>query len=208
MNETALVAARSAFERIVADPTPADLWDLQKALLAAGDGAASRARAVAREFHACLRALESKSASRNASRWGAVLGTAAVGSVSLRELLGRQEQVLEGLLESAVPAALEVGSALQSAQAWEVEAQLIYDEFAWFLYGELWDVSATERPEVSDSERRKRLDTLLDPLLDPSVPDTERAWLVVDVFRAVLAARMLPLLGTSASARRTPSKDA
>jgi hypothetical protein len=94
-----------------------------------------------------------------------------------------------------VPAALEVGSAVQSAQAWEVEAQLVYDEFAWFLYGELWDVSATERPELPAADRRARLDELLDPLLNPSLPDAVRAGLVVEVFRAVLAARMAPVLG-------------
>lgn len=188
---------RATFERILAEPAPADLWALQKELLAIGGTAAQRAeraRVVARAFHACLRALESKTASRSASRWGAVLGTAAVGSVGLRDLLGQQDDALEGLLATALPAALEVGSALQSARAWEVEAQLIYDEFAWFLYGELWDLSATERPELTAADRRARIDELLDPLLDPAVSDADRAWLVVDVFRAVLAARMVPLI--------------
>jgi hypothetical protein len=198
---------RSTFERILAEPAPADLWELQKELLASGgegDGGkggeravraerAERARAVARAFHACLRALESKTASRSASRWGAVLGTAAVGSVGLRDLLGEQDDALEGLLATGLPAALEVGSALQSARAWEVEAQLVYDEFAWFLYTELWDLSAA-RPELSAPDRRARIDELLDPLLDPGVSDADRAWLVVDVFRAVLAARLVPLL--------------
>jgi hypothetical protein len=194
VSDSTVAATRSAFDRALAEPTPAALWELQKALLATGGEHAERARMVAREFHACLRTLESKSASRSASRWGAVLGTAAVGSVGLRDLLGREDRALERLLESAVPAALEVGSAVQSAQAWEVEARLVYDEYAWFLYGELWDLSTTERPELSASARRERIDALLNPLLDPEVPDGDRAWLVVDAFRAVLAARLLPLL--------------
>jgi hypothetical protein len=192
---TDVAVARAVLERILAAPTPADLWDLQKALLLVGGEPALRARAVAREFHACLRALESKSASRTASRWGAVLGTAAVGSVSLPELASRQGRALEDLLTSAVPAVLEIGSALQLAQAWEVEARLIYDQFAWFLYGELWDAAAVARRDLSVTERRDRIDRILDPLIDPSVPDGERAWLVVDVFRTVLAARLQPLLG-------------
>ena len=195
MSQTAAAAAKSAFERVLADPVPGDLWELQKALLVTGGEDAERARVVAREFHACLRTLESKSASRSASRWGAVLGTAAVGSVSLKDLLGEPQRVLERLLESAVPAALEVGSAVQSAQAWEVEAQLVYDDYAWFLYEELWELSVAERPELPAAERRERIDRLLDPLRDARVPDGDRAWLVVDVFRAVLAARLLPLLG-------------
>ena len=181
-------------ERILVEPTPADLWQLQKALLMTGGEHAVRARIVAREFHACLRALSSKSESRSASRWGAALGTAAVASVTLPDMLHEQERSIESLIQNALPAALEVGSAVKSAQAWEVEAGLIYDEFAWFLYEELWELSVAERPELVAAERRERIDELLDPLLDPSLADSDRGVLVVDVFRAVLAARMEPLL--------------
>ena len=146
MSENALDAARTAFDRIMVEPAPADLWQLQKALLVIDGEPAERARAVARAFHACLRELESKSASRAASRWGAVLGTAAVGTVSLSEM-DKREDALHRLLQSGVPAMLEIGSAVKSAEAWEVEAGLVYDGLAWFLYDELWDVSATARPD-------------------------------------------------------------
>jgi hypothetical protein len=193
VSEAALATARTAFQRILAEPAPADLWELQKALLVIGGEPAKRARAVVRAFHACLRGIESKSASRTASRWGAVLGTGAVVSVSATDILARQESALHRLLLSGVPAMLEVGAALKSAQAWEVEAGLVYDELAWFLYDELWDVSATTRPELSPSERRGQIDLLLDPLLDSAVSDGDRAGLVVNVFQAVLAARMVRL---------------
>jgi hypothetical protein len=187
-------AARAALDRILAEPTPDDLWQLQKALLMTGGEATRRARAVAQQFHACLRSLHSKSESRNASRWGAVLGTAAVASVTLPDMLHEQERSIQTLIQNALPAALEVGSAAKSAQAWEIEAGLIYDEFAWFLYEELWDLSTAERQELPTAERRERIDQLLDPLLDPTLPDGVRGHLVVDIFRAVLAARMQPLL--------------
>ena len=192
---TAAHVASADFAHLLADPTAAGLWELQKTLLVIGGDAADRARVVAHEFHACLRALESKSASRKASRLGAVLGSAAVGSVSLPDLLQTQDVALDELLQSSLPAILEVGSAISSAQAWEVEARLIYDEFAWFLYQQLWDVSSAAVPELSADERRGRIDEVLDPLLDPAIPDANRAALLVDVFRSVLAARVLPLLG-------------
>ena len=124
-----------------------------------------------------------------------MLGTAAVASVSLPEMRNRQERGLAELLELALPAVLEIGAALRSAEAWEIEAGLIYDEFAWFLYEELWDISLTVRTELTAVERRQRIDEVLDPLLDTALPDKDRATLVVDVFRSVLAARVLPLLG-------------
>jgi hypothetical protein len=195
MTEMRADELRSSIERVLTSPTPDGLWALQKALLTIDGPDAARAREIARSFHACLRTLESKSASRAASRWGAVLGTAAVGSVSLPELRDRQGRGLDQLLEGALPAVLEIGAALRSAEAWEIEARLIFDEFGWFLYQELWDVSAAARPDLTADERLARIDELLDPMLDPGLPDADRATLVVDVFRSVLAARVMPLLG-------------
>jgi hypothetical protein len=188
---------RSSFEGILENPTPDELWAFQKALLVDDGPEAARARDVARAFHSCLRTLESKAASRAASRWGAVLGTAAVASVSLPEIRNRQVHGLQGLLEHGLPAVLEVGSALESAKAWEIEAGLVYDEFAWFLYQELWDISRSVRAELTTDERRGQIDAVLDPLLDPDLPDSDRATLVVDLFRSVLAARALPLFSNS-----------
>jgi hypothetical protein len=193
VSETALVAARNTFDRILVEPAPADLWELQKALLVIGGEPAAQARVVARAFHGFLRSLESKSASRSASRWGAVLGTAAVGTASVGGIADEQEDALHRLLQGAMPALLEIGAALKSAQAWEVEAGLIYDDLAWFLYDELWDISATARPELSPTERRVQIEIVLDPLLDAGSTDDDRASLVVNVFRAVLAARVVPL---------------
>jgi hypothetical protein len=195
MIDSAPAALRSSLERLLANPTPDDLWQFQKALLVVGGPEAARARGVARAFQSCLRTLESKSASRTASRWGAVLGTAAVASVSLPEMRSRQERGLGELLERALPAVLEVGAAIQSAQAWEIVAGLIYDEFAWFLYEELWDISLSVRADLTAVERRHHIDQVLGPLLDVDLPDKDRATLVVDIFRSVLAARVVPLLG-------------
>jgi hypothetical protein len=194
VSETAQAAApaRELLERILVDPTPDDLWGLQKALLAidADSEAVARARATARAFHACLRTLDSKSASRRASRWGAVLGTAAVGAVSAGEVDAEQQSALRRLL----PAMLEVGAAVKTAEAWEVEAGLAYDDLAWFLYDELWALSSDARPDLPTEARREEMDRLIDPLLDTGVPDADKAALVVSLFRAVLAARVVPLL--------------
>ena len=194
MGEPAIAAARTAFERVLVEPTPAGLWELQKALLGVDGKAAVAARDVARAFHACLRELESKSRSRRASRWGAALGTAAVASVSVGDATDPREDALHKLLAVGVPAVLEVGAAVKSAEAWEVEAGLLYDDQAWFLYDELWALSATAAAGTSADERRAQIDLVIDPILDADRADGERAALVVEVFRAVLAARIVPVL--------------
>jgi hypothetical protein len=196
LDTTEPAVLRSSLERILAEPTPDALWALQKVLFVHGGPEAARARAVAQAFHSFLRTLESKSGSRRASRFSAALGTAAVGSVSIAELRDRQDYGIRELLQLALPAVLEVGASLQSAEAWEIESRLIYDEHVWFLYEELWDASTTGRPELSAAERAERIDAVLDPLLDPGIADSDRAALLVEIFRSVLAARVLPLLAT------------
>jgi hypothetical protein len=196
LDTTEPAVLRSSLERILAEPTPDALWALQKVLFVHGGPESARARAVAQAFHSFLRTLESKSGSRRASRFSAALGTAAVGSVSIAELRDRQDYGIRELLQLALPAVLEVGASLQSAEAWEIESRLIYDEHVWFLYEELWDASVTGRPELSATERAERIDAVLDPLLDPAIADSDRAALLVEIFRSVLAARVLPLLAT------------
>jgi hypothetical protein len=55
-------ALRTSLERLLANPTPDDLWGFQKALLVIGGPAAARARRVARAKQSCQRTREIKSA--------------------------------------------------------------------------------------------------------------------------------------------------
>jgi hypothetical protein len=193
VNQTLPATVSGTLNRILAEPSPQDLWQLQKDLLEVGGEPAEKARTVARAFHGCLRNLDSKTASRSASRWGAVLGTAAVSSVGVEDMLNKQEDRLRHLIASGAAALLEVGSAVKTAQAWEVEARLMYDEMAWFLYEQLWAISAAAK--LTPAERQAQIDVLLNPVLDPQVPDAEKGPLAVHLFQAVLAARVQTLLG-------------
>jgi hypothetical protein len=184
----------SALRRILISPNPDDLWKLQTALLAAGGETALRARDIAGEFYSFLRNLESKIASRSASRWGAVLETASVTSVGLQEMFAEQQDPLKRLLASGVTAMLEVGAAVKNVQAWEVESSLVYHDVAWYLYGELWDVSHAARPELSSDERAAMIDQLLRPITDDEVDEAVKSVLLVRLFQIALTARVVPLL--------------
>jgi hypothetical protein len=199
MTKVVLSSLHSTLSCILAKPTPDDLWQLQGDLLALGGEAAERARAVAGEFYRCLCSLESKIASRSASRWGAVLETAAVTSVGLQEMIAEQEDPLRRLLASGITGLLEVGAAAKNVRAWEVEASLMYHDVACYLYGELWAVSAATRPELSAEERRSLVERLLKPLLERDVADAAKSALLVRLFQVVLAARMWPLLAVDDS---------
>ncbi len=204
MTEAITSELSTTLQRILTTPTPADLWQLQAELLAVGGEAAREAREVAGEFHSILRDLESKITSRSASRWGAVLETAAVSSVGLQEMLAEQEDPLKRLMASGVTAMLEVGAAVKNVQAWEAEASLVYYDVAWYLYGQLWEISAATRPDLPAEERRAFTDSLLRPIVNPDVDGTAKTVLLVRLFQIVLLARMRPLL-TGAGAADTAS---
>ena len=194
MTETLRSGLSTALQRILTTPTPDDLWGVQAELLATGGGAAEKAREVAGQFHSFLRDLESKVASRSASRMSAILTTASVSSVGLQEMLAEKEDPLRRLFASGITAMLEVAGATKGVEAWEVEAALVYYDVAWYLYGELWEVSLAGLPDLSLQERKALLDQLLGPVLDPEIDGAVKSAVLVRFFQIVLAARMWPLL--------------
>jgi hypothetical protein len=194
MTETRAPDLALILKRILTAPDPADLWQLQGELLGLGDENAHKAREAAGEFYSFLRGLESKVASRSASRWGAVLETASVSSVGVQEMIAEQDDPLKRLLAVGVTSALEVAAATKNVQAWEVEASLVYHDVAWYLYGELWDVSLDARPQLSARERQELLEQLLAPVIGPGVQDAARSAVLVRLFQVALAARIQPLL--------------
>jgi hypothetical protein len=191
--KAAISDLRSLLMRILTAPTPDDLWGLQMRLLAIGGAAAGKAREVAGEFHSCLRELESKVASRSASRWGAILETASVTSVGLQEMMAEQEDPLRRILASGVTAMLEVAAAGKNVQAWEVEASLMYYDVGWYLCGEMWEISEEMRAGLSIEERERYVGQLLKPILEANVSDRVKSALMVKLFQVVLAARVWPL---------------
>jgi len=187
-------------QRILKEPTPADLWALQGDLLTADANreAAAQARRVAGDFYLYLTDLLSKVTSRHHSQWAAALATASVTSVSFHELLHEQADAFKQLLFSGAPALLEIGSAFQSVKAWEVETGLVHYDAAWRLYGELWDISTTMLPDLQADQRRAYLDALLGPAVSPETPGNAKSVLLVKLYQWVLALRLAPLLNEAA----------
>jgi hypothetical protein len=124
----------------------------------------------------------------------AILTTASVSSVGLQEMLAEKEDPLRRLFASGVTAMLEVGGAMKGVEAWEVEASLVYYDVAWYLYGELWEVSLASRPELSQAERQAFVGQLLKPVLDPKMAGATKSAVLIWFLQIALVARMWPLL--------------
>jgi hypothetical protein len=120
--------------------------------------------------------------------------------VGLQEMIADQNNPLKKLLASGVTAMLEIGAAAKNAEAWEVESASVYYGAAWYLCGELWAVSEGNRPELSAEERQASINQLLKPILDQQLANAIKSVLVVRLFQVVLAAWMVPLVGSAANA--------
>jgi hypothetical protein len=186
----------ATLQRILTEPTPADLWSLQGDLLVAfpGHEAAAHARGAVGDFYLYLSDLQGKITSRQHSQWAAALATASVTSVSLHELLHGKVDAFKQFLSSGTPALLEIGSALQSVQAWEVDTGQVHHDAAWRLYGELWSLSTTMFPDLPANDRRAHLDRLLGPAVSPDLPGSVKSILLVKLYQWVVALRLVPLL--------------
>lgn len=185
---------RSTLSRILVAPAVGDLWQLQSELLMIGGEEALKAREVAGAFHSFLRDLQSKGASRGASRWGAILETASVASVGLQEMLVEQEDPLRRIVASSVTGMLEVAAAAKNVEAWEVETSLVPYDVGWYLYGEMWEVSKNGRPELGDEERKDMMDRTFAPVMSPDVEGKVKSAVLLRLFMTVLAARVMLVL--------------
>ena len=87
-------------------------------------------------------------------------------------------------------------------RAWEVEAGLIYDDLAWFLYDELWDVSATARLElVADLAP---LDAAIDALAQTTLAGDSDAFDAQALRRDALLTPLFARLGVPLPAGQRP----
>lgn len=158
-------------ERLLTEPTPADLVGLQTRLLAAESdpsraAAARRALAVAGEFHTYLTELEAKSSARQYSELASLLDIGAVGGVALENLTEAGESLLQRMLLGGLSESLMVLASRQYVKAWGREMRPVYLRAAWFLRGELWRLSVAGRPDMAVEERAALVDGLLAPALD------------------------------------------
>ena len=177
-------------ERLVTEPTPADLLALQTRLLAAETGPAAqsarRALEVAREFHAYLSEIEAKSSAREYSELASMLDIGAVGGVALENLAEAGEALLQRMLLGGLSESLMVLASRQYVKAWGREMRPIHLRAIWFLRGELWRLSVAGRPDMPVEERVALVDELLAPALDETATDQLCVALLGRLFQILL----------------------
>ncbi len=182
---------RNLLERLLREPTAADLLALQTRLLVAEAeperaDAARQALDIAREFYGYLAELEAKTSAREYSELASMLDIGAVGGVALENLAEAGETLLQRMLLGGLSEVLMVLASRQYIKAWRQEMFPLHRRAIWFLRRELWRLSVTGRPDMPAEDRARLVDGLLSPALQDSAPDEARVALVGRLFQVLL----------------------
>ncbi|HNS51417.1 MAG TPA: hypothetical protein PKO09_09575 [Anaerolineae bacterium] len=178
-----------ALHVVLRRPTAAALLDLQGALLSVGIAGpeAGRAMEITGQFHTYLSQLESKIAARDYSELASRLDTGAVGMVAVENLVSnRDEKLWQRLVAGGLGEGLMVAASRQYVKAWQAEAGLVHRNAAWFLAGQLWDLSRQMQPNLPNGQRWRMVQKLLEPAHDAEVPEPSKALLIGRIFQSVL----------------------
>ncbi len=176
---------------VLTNPSPESLWQLQGNLLSEGFEPDAPVMAILDAFYTFLNELVASATAREYSHFASILDMGAVGGVAIQNLLERgsegwwQRLIVGGLSES-----LMILAARQYVKAWENEMSSDFNEAAWFLYRQYWQLSAEMQPDLARDERRRLVDELLAPVHDPDVNGTAKAALLGRLFQLLLLANL------------------
>jgi hypothetical protein len=172
-------------------PEPASLWRLRSSLLMEGLPAGAPVKRVIDHFYYFLNELVASSTAREYSQFASMLDIGAVAGVAIQNLLDkdREGSWWSRLLIGAFSEGLMLLASRQYIKAWEQEMSATYNEAAWYLYQDYWELSVEMQPDLPAAERRQLVDRLLEPAGNGQASGTVRAALLARLFQLDLLAR-------------------
>jgi len=188
----ARVPVHESLGLLLAAPSAETVWRLRGELLAAGRTPDERVFALLAAFHDYLDRLATGMSSRDFSHLASKLDISAISGVIL-ERLAEQDSPADlalNLVSGALSEGLMVLATRQHVRAWEGELAAVHRSAAFALYQELWRWSADRSPKLDPAERRRLLDDLVAPAVDPNRPPLVRATLICRLFQLLIASEV------------------
>jgi hypothetical protein len=184
--------------RVLQEPTPEALWELQGAMRVRAAGASedearalSHALETAGEFYLYLSELQSKTTAREFSELASLLDMGAVGLVALESLMTEGEKLWEKVLVGGLGESLMVLASRQYIKAWAQETELVHRRAAWYLFGALWRLSMECQPDLAAEQRQALIQALLVPSLEAETPVPAKIALLGRLFQVLLLTYVL-----------------
>jgi len=188
----------SILHRVLQEPTPEALWELQGALRVRAAGASedearalSHALEVAGEFYLYLTELQSKTTAREFSELASLLDIGAVGLVAVESLVTEGGKLWEKVLLGGMGESLMVLASRQYIKAWAQETELVHRRADWYLFKALWRLSVECQPDLAAEQRRALIQVLLVPSLEAETPVPAKIALLGRLFQVLLLTHVL-----------------
>lgn len=179
---------------VLAQPTPAALWQLRGDLRQAGLPADHAAWAVIDRFYAFLNELSAGMKAHEFNKMATMLDIGAVGGVAVQGMIEGDipvDDLWKKLVAGSVGEGLMVLASRQYIKSAHAELISVYNAAAWYLFSALWDVSARLQPELSSADRRQLLDQLLTPALHEETEDGVKMVLIGRLFQILLLVHLM-----------------
>ena len=177
---------------VVSAPSPDSLWTLRGDLLESGLSPDAPVLRMIGSFRDYLDAIQTGVSSRDYSHLASKLDISAISGVILERLAeaGGSSELAMGILSGALSEGLMVLATRQHVRAWEGELEAVHRRTAWMAYDELWRWSSQENPELSNTQRRALIDTLMDPAVSSNSSGLVKAVLIGRLFQLMIAAQV------------------
>ena len=123
------------------------------------------------------------------SKLASLLDIGAVGGVAAQSLIESDLTAADfwkRLLAGGFSESLMVLASRQYVKAFKAEIASICHSAAWYLFGQLWQLSARYQPELEPPARRQHIETLLAPIRQKEIDDTVKAILIGRLFQILL----------------------
>lgn len=183
------MSTNEALTAVLTYPNCETLCTLQAELLQSGRNPDDPLLRRLGGFFVFLNQLSAGMSARHFSHLATLFDIGAVGGVAVQNLLeakGDLTVLWKRLLAGGLSESLMVIASRQYVKAAETEMTGAYRQAGWFLYRELWRLSAQLQPEQAREERRESLDQLLAPVHDTAVSGSVKAILLVRLFQLLL----------------------
>ena len=192
------MSLESILHRVLKEPTPEALWELQGALRVRATSASedeaqalNHALEAASEFYLYLSEFQSKTTARQFSELASLLDIGAVGLVAIESLVTEGEKLLEKVLLGGIGESLMVLASRQYIKAWAQETELVHRRAAWYLFGALWQLSVECQPALGAEQRQALIQALLSPSLEADTPMPAKIALLGRLFQVLLLTYVL-----------------
>ena len=178
----------SSAVRVLSSPSPALLWRLRNDLLEQDVPASDPIFPVIERFHMFLNHLVAAVGKEEYQQFASLLDMGAVGSVVVQNLLAAQgaDGLWQRLLADGIHNNVLAMASRAHVQTADLLTRAIYEDAAWFLYEEIWRLSAKMRPGAPEKERRLAVEKVMARVRNPDLDSVIRAVLISYLFEIVL----------------------